>query len=156
MATLCAASSPRLIMDEDLQVNASVTIPASELSFKASRAGGAGGQHVNKTSSRVTVECDVEMSLAITKLEKLRIYKHLGGRINSEGVLQLSVDESRSQHANRELARRRLAEIVRGALKVQKKRVKTRPSRASKERRIDAKRKTSCKKKMRCKPRRDD
>lgn len=143
-------------MDDDLQINDSVTIPAGELGFKTSRAGGPGGQHVNKTSSRVTLEWNVETSASISKLEKLRIYKALGGRINSEGVFQISVDESRSQHANRELARRRFAELLKDALKVQKKRVKTRPTLASKTRRVDAKRKTSGKKQMRGRPGQDD
>lgn len=143
-------------MDEDLKINEAVTIPATELSFRVSRSSGAGGQHVNKTSSRVTLEWNVEASAAITTLQRLRIYKALDGRINVDGVLQLSVDESRSQHANRDTARRRLAELVRDALRVQKKRVKTRPTLASKERRVDTKRKRSGKKAMRNKPGWDD
>lgn len=143
-------------MEDDLQINESVTIPAGELSFKVSRSGGPGGQHVNKTSSRVTLEWNVETSSAITRLEQLRIYKSLGGRINTDGILQLSVDESRSQHANRDLARRRLADLIKSALQVQKKRLKTRPSRSAKARRVDEKKKRSQKKRNRSKPGHDD
>ena len=143
-------------MEDDLYINETLTVPAGELNFKASRSGGPGGQHVNKTSSRVTLEWNVESSTVLSRLQKLRIYKHLGGRINTDGVFQLSVDESRSQHANRDLARRRFADLLKSALKVQKKRLKTKPSSSAKARRVDEKKKVGQKKRNRTKPSHDD
>ncbi|MEZ4459795.1 MAG: alternative ribosome rescue aminoacyl-tRNA hydrolase ArfB [bacterium] len=143
-------------MEDDLYINETLTVPAGELNFKASRSGGPGGQHVNKTSSRVTLEWNVESSTVLSSLQKLRIYKHLGGRINTDGVFQLSVDESRSQHANRDLARRRFADLLKSALKVQKKRLKTKPSKSAKARRVDEKKKVGQKKRNRTKPSHDE
>lgn len=139
-------------MDDELIINAALTIPGSELFYRASKSGGPGGQHANKTSSKVTIDWNVDLSEALTNLQRIRIQRNLAHRISAEGMLSVSVDESRSQHQNKDIARKRLAELVRKALQVKKFRVATRPSKAAKARRIDQKKRRGDKKKMRSKP----
>lgn len=143
-------------MDEDLYINTDITIPAGELTTRASRSGGPGGQHANKTSSRVTLEWNIEESSVLSNIQRLRILRNLAHRISDAGVLAVSVDESRSQHQNKDIARERLTKLILDALKVQKVRVGTKPSKSAKRRRVDAKKQVSEKKKMRVKPHHDD
>ena len=123
-----------------------------ELQFKAVRSGGAGGQHVNKVSTKVELTFDVENSEALTHIEKERIYKKLGGKLTKENILLLQSDETRSQHKNKELVIHRFLEIVENALKVPKKRKRTKPSRSAIEKRLKSKQKTAEKKVTRRKP----
>ena len=132
-----------------LQINDSLWIPRAELTFRATRSGGPGGQHVNTTSSRVELAWDVGASPSLTDEQRARIQEKLANRINGEGVLLMSASDERSQHQNRELVTTRFAELVAQALVVPKKRKKTRPSRAAKEARLDEKKKRSAVKKMR-------
>jgi ribosome-associated protein len=143
-------------MDEDLYINTDITIPAGELATRASRSGGPGGQHANKTSSRVTLEWNVEESSVLSNIQRLRILRNLAHRITDAGILAVSVDESRSQHQNKDIARERLTKLILDALKVQKVRVGTKPSKSAKRRRVDAKKQVGEKKKMRVKPHHDD
>lgn len=143
-------------MDEDLYINTDITIPAGELTTRASRSGGPGGQHANKTSSRVTLEWNIEESSVLSNIQRLRILRNLAHRITDAGVLAVSVDESRSQHQNKDIARERLTKLILDALKVQKVRVGTKPSKSAKRRRVDAKKQVGEKKKMRVKPHHDD
>ena len=143
-------------MEEDLDVLPGVTIPQWELVFTASRSGGPGGQHANKTSSRVTLHWSVKTTSALTEQQRWRVKKNLASRLTQDGVLQLHVEDSRSQHRNRELARERLVDVLKKALFVPKKRRATKPTKASKRRRVDAKKARSGVKKMRGKPRGDD
>ena len=124
-------------------------IPSEELSARATRSSGAGGQHVNKTSSRVQLSWNVKESAALTDEQRTRLLRKLSSRISSDGVLTVAVSDTRSQHRNREIAYSRLAEVVRGALTVPKRRKATRPTKAAREKRLDAKRLQSLKKRQR-------
>lgn len=139
-----------------LQVNDSLWIPRAELTYRATRSGGPGGQHVNTSSSRVELAWDVGASPSVTDDQRALIQAKLANRINAEGVLLLTGSESRSQHQNREAVTARFVELVARALVVPKARKKTRPSRAAKEARLDEKKKRSAVKKMRGAIRHDD
>src|SRR3989344_9173898 len=114
-------------------------IPESELNITFARSSGAGGQNVNKTSTKVILHWPVGKSLVLTDEEKVRVREKLANRINNEDELVLMSEEERSQLQNRESAIARLQELVTEALHVPKKRRPTRPSKASKLRRIEYK-----------------
>ncbi len=138
-----------------LVVNESLSIPRSELDVRVSRASGAGGQHVNKTSSRVEIFWNVKSSGALSDGQRERLLRRLASRLTSEGSLRIVASDMRSQLRNRGIAEERLVEMVRSALVVPKKRRATRPTRASKEARLDEKKRHSSKKKERRKDRLD-
>ena len=127
--------------DDALIVNERVSIPRHELSARASRAGGAGGQHVNTSSTRIEILWNVRTSAALDDDTRARLMEKLATRIDGEGVIRVVASDRRSQRQNRESAEDRLVELVRKALVVQKKRRPTKPSRAAKERRISEKKK---------------
>ena len=129
-----------------IEVQPGLVIPRGELTFRASRAGGAGGQHVNKTSSRVELLWSPARSQALGDEHKARLVERLASRLDGEGNVRVVSSETRSQHRNREAAEERLAELIRKALVVQKRRKKTKPSRAAKEARLADKKKKSEKK----------
>ncbi|HET9943135.1 MAG TPA: alternative ribosome rescue aminoacyl-tRNA hydrolase ArfB [Terriglobia bacterium] len=118
-----------------------VEIPDSEIEFIASRSGGPGGQNVNKVSSRITLRFDLQQTAALNEEQRARIHSRLSSRISKEGVLQVTSQRTRSQDLNREDAVERFAELIRYALREEKKRVKTRATHASKEERLKEKRK---------------
>ncbi len=138
-----------------LRVNAHVAIPRHELDVRASRAGGPGGQHVNTSSTRVEVTWRPGTSAALTEAQRARVVAKLAGRLDSSGAMRVVAADTRSQSQNRELAEARLAEAVRLALLVPKVRRATRPTRASKERRLDAKKRGGEKKRERRRPNED-
>ncbi len=140
----------------DLPVQENLLIPASELSEQVSTSGGPGGQHVNKTSSRVTLRWNIAQSQALTLWQRSRLLQQLASRLTSSGELLVQVDQTRSQHTNRSLARQRLVTIVAKALERQKPRRKTRPTRASQRRRVDGKKQRGAVKQMRNKVRGSD
>jgi ribosome-associated protein len=123
-----------------------------ELQFKAVRSSGAGGQHVNKVSSKIELVFDVLSSGALSDTEKERITTKLANRLTKEDVLLLQCDESRSQHKNKVLAIKRFLELLENALKVPKKRRKTKPSKSAIEKRLKAKKRAALKKVNRGKP----
>jgi ribosome-associated protein len=137
--------------DKVLFVNDAVSIPRSELDFRASRSSGAGGQHVNKTSSRIEVFWNPLSSRALTEDQRDRLRHKLATRITTEGSIRVVASDMRSQGRNKELAEERLADLVRAALLVPKKRRPTRPTRASKEARLEGKKRQSHKKQERSK-----
>ncbi|WP_372917331.1 alternative ribosome rescue aminoacyl-tRNA hydrolase ArfB [Salegentibacter sp.] len=110
-----------------------------ELSFKAVRSSGAGGQHVNKTSSKVELHFLVENSEALSEEEKTRIQNKLGRKITGAGELVIQSEVSRSQHKNKEDVIQRFLNMIREALKRRKTRKKTKPSRAAREKRLKKK-----------------
>ncbi len=123
-----------------------------ELKFKAIRSSGAGGQHVNKVSSKVELIFDLENSTALSEKEKARIGKKLNTRLTKENVLLLQCDANRSQHKNKEEVIARFLDVLKEALKVPRRRRKTKPTRAAVEKRLRSKRKDALKKANRQKP----
>lgn len=133
-------------MADAVQVTDSISIPRTELLYRASRSGGAGGQHVNTSSTRIELLWDFQGSPALDDLQKQRVAEKLAARIDAEGLLRVVAGNRRSQLQNRIAAEERLAELVRGAMHVPKKRKKTRPTKASKEKRLSTKKLRSEKK----------
>lgn len=126
-----------------LDVKPGLVIPDEELEYKATTGGGPGGQHVNKTATRITVSFDVAASPTLGEEDRARILERLATRINKEGVLSVTAQSERSQSANRERATERLAELLREALARQKKRRKTRVPRSAVRKRLEGKRQRS-------------
>lgn len=120
-----------------------------ELSYKTSRSSGSGGQKVNKVETSVTVMWKVEESVVFTDVEKERIFLKLKNRINAEGILQMTVSESRTQLQNKKIAAEKIQEMVNQALIIPKKRIATKPSKAKIEKRLESKKKISEKKENR-------
>ncbi|MFU1858812.1 alternative ribosome rescue aminoacyl-tRNA hydrolase ArfB [Sphingobacterium sp. NGMCC 1.201703] len=114
-----------------------------ELTFKFSRSGGAGGQHVNKVSSKVTLQWDVERSAVFSAEEKALLAEKLSNRINKEGILQLESDTDRSQVRNKEIAIDRFLHLVKDALVPSKPRKKTKIPYSSVLKRLDRKKQQS-------------
>ena len=142
-------------MPDDLRVNGWLLIPGSELHERFSRSSGPGGQSVNTADSRVELSFDVERSSALPDWARARITERLASRL-AGGVLTVAASEQRSQLANRQGARARLAALLRDAVAPpQRPRVPTRPGRAANERRLDAKRQRSAVKRRRRFDRRD-
>jgi ribosome-associated protein len=132
-----------------LQINEVLSIPRGELDVRVSRASGAGGQHVNKTSSRVEIFWNVSASRALSDDQRARLLERLASRLSAEGSIRVVASDMRSQSRNRDLAEERLADMVRRALVIPKKRRPTRPTRASKEARLEGKKRQSHKKRER-------
>ena len=135
----------------DLRVTATIAIPDSELYESFILSSGAGGQNVNKVASAVQLRFDVLHSPSLPDEVRVRLLRLGGHRLSKEGVLIVTARESRDQVRNRETAREKLAELIRAAAFVPKKRKPTRPSRASKERRIETKKRDARTKKQRSK-----
>ncbi len=125
---------------DEIAINEDLSIPESELSFTFSTSGGPGGQHANRSATRAVLSFDVHGSPSLSDAQRARILARLGNRISREGALQISAGESRSQHQNRQEAIARFQTLLERALRPQKKRRPTRPSRAVRERRLEAKR----------------
>ena len=133
-------------MSDDLQVTATIAIPRAELVYRASRSGGAGGQHVNTSSTRIELMWDFEQTTVLTDAQKARIRSRLDARIDGEGFLRVVAGNRRSQLQNRTAAEERLVELVGEAMHVPRKRKRTAPSKASKEKRLTGKKLQSEKK----------
>ncbi len=125
------------------------TIPQDELSFRASSSGGPGGQHVNRTATKVTVMWDVANSTSLSHAQRRRLMNRLANRIDTTGVLRVAAAERRSQLQNRDMAIRRMNRIVQDALRVPKLRKKTRPPKRSIEQRLATKKHRSATKEKR-------
>ncbi len=137
-------------MAQDLRITSNCSIPHNELEWRFSRSGGPGGQHVNKTETRVEVRFDIESATCLGPRQRARIGERLGR------VVRVTVSDTRSQSRNRELALERLQEKLQGALANEMKRKPTRRTRASKERRLAGKRKRADVKRTRGSVSRDD
>jgi ribosome-associated protein len=152
-------SKPRYLVsvpDGYLEITPDLRLPLSELDYRASRSGGPGGQHVNTSSTRIEVWWDVGTSPSLTEQQRSRLLHRLGPRLDGEGRLRLVASESRSQLRNRDAATERLREMVAAALAVPKPRKRTKPTRAAKAARLEAKRRRSVTKRERRPPRHDD
>jgi len=137
------------MMENNLPIKNGIVIPSHELEITTSRAGGPGGQHVNKTNTRITVRWNVLQTNALPTALKERVLTKLQPRLTSEGELIIHNSTSRSQQQNKEFALARLADEIRQALYVPKKRMKTRVSMSAKEARLRNKTRRSFIKKMR-------
>jgi len=135
-----------------IPITRSIAIDEDELSFTATRAGGAGGQHVNTTDSAVLLRFDLAASPSLPDAVKHRLASLAGSRLTREGVLVLREESSRSQHLNRAAVVERLVAIIREATIVQPKRRPTKPTRASQTRRVDGKARRGAIKSLRGKP----
>ena len=124
----------------DLRIGPGLEIPAEELGFETTRSGGPGGQNVNKLETRVTLRFDVRGSRSLTEEQRANLLERLAGRINRAGELVVHASRFRSQARNLEDARERTAALIRAALAPRRRRRRTRPTRASKERRLADKR----------------
>jgi ribosome-associated protein len=131
---------------QSIRVTRSVSIPASEIRFRVSRSSGPGGQHANTTETRVEALFDVAASDALTDRQKQRV------RAKAGAVVRAVAQDERSQAQNRELALERVVAKLRDALKVERRRVPTRPTKASVERRLEAKRRRAAVKRRRGAP----
>ena len=132
-----------------LIVNARVAIPPAELTILASRSQGPGGQHVNRSSTRIEVTWNARHSSALSAADLARLEVKLVTRLDSRGVVRVAASDTRSQAQNRDLALERLARLIREALVVPRPRRATKPTRASKEARIETKKRRSSTKKDR-------
>jgi ribosome-associated protein len=128
---------------ESIPVTRSVVLPLSDIEYRTSRSSGPGGQHAQKTESRVEALLDVEGTDALTDVQKRRVIARMGP------VLRAIAQDERSQSRNKELATDRLVEQLRQALKVPRRRRPTKPSKAAVERRIEAKKQRSQTKRLR-------
>jgi ribosome-associated protein len=137
-------------MDDPMRVTGSVAIPLMEIVLRTTRSSGPGGQHANVTDSRVEASFDVAASAALSDSQKARLLSRLGP------VVRAVAQDARSQTRNRELALERLRDKLAQGLHVQRHRTPTKPSRAAKKRRLDAKRKTGERKQNRRRPSGED
>jgi ribosome-associated protein len=131
---------------ESIRVTRSVVLPLSEIAIRVSRSSGPGGQHAQKSSTRVEATFDVEASTALTDAQKQRVVARVGP------VIRAVAQDERSQARNRELAIERLVEKLREALAVPRRRVPTRPGREAEKRRLESKRRRSRTKALRKPP----
>ena len=129
-----------------LPIRPGIAIPMAEIELRTSRSSGPGGQHANVTASRVEASFDVNASQALSAEQRARISSKLGPRVTA------AAQDTRSQHRNRELALQRLAERLAHALEVRRPRTRTRPTKASRQRRVDAKKRRGDVKRARRRP----
>jgi ribosome-associated protein len=141
---------------EPIVIGRGVEIPESELEMTFSRSGGPGGQHVNKTETRVTLRFDVANSPSLPEHIREKLLARLASRLTNDGELLVSADRHRERPKNQSEARRRLKAIMDAALVEQKKRTKTRPGKGAKRRRLADKKKNAEKKAMRKPPKMSD
>ena len=132
-----------------IQIIDGVSVPRSELTYRATRSGGPGGQHVNTSATRVELTWDAAGSPSLSDEQRERVLAKLANRIGGEGVLRLVESGSRSQHRNREVVTERFRTLVAEALHVPKARRRTRPSRAAKEERLSEKKRRGETKRLR-------
>jgi ribosome-associated protein len=132
---------------ESIRVTRSVLLPLEDVTFRFSRSSGPGGQHAQKTETRVEAVFDVEASAALSEAQKRRVVARVGGP-----VLRAVAQDERSRLRNRELALQRLVEQLRTALRVDRRRVPTKPTPAARERRLDEKRRRAETKRLRRAP----
>jgi ribosome-associated protein len=131
---------------ESIRVTRSVVLPRSEVRFRTSRSSGPGGQHAQKSETRVEAVFDVEASEALSEAQKRRVLSRAGP------VIRAIAQDERSQLRNRELALERVVEQLRAALRVERKRVPTKPTAAARERRLEQKKRRSQTKRLRRAP----
>jgi ribosome-associated protein len=135
----------------NLFIKPGIIIPENELTITASRSGGAGGQHVNKTDTRITVRWNIKNTFSLTEEQKALLLQKLSSRISTDGDLIIHNSTSRSQQQNKKNALLVLAQILRDALYIPKKRIATKVPKTIKDARLKQKSQRSTLKKMRTK-----
>lgn len=133
----------------DLRVVGHISIPRDELEIRATRSGGPGGQHVNTSSTRIEVRWNIDSTKALTGEEKERVRLKLSSRVDAAGSIRIVSSESRSQARNREIALERLADTIRRALAVPRKRRPTRRPKGANEERLREKKRRAERKRQR-------
>ena len=139
-----------------IEITSRLSIPDDELTIKAVRSSGPGGQHVNKVSTRVVLEFDVDGSASLSPTQKRRIHERLATRIARDGRLRIRCQRHRSQAANRREVVERFVALLQQALKPRRRRVRTGVPAAERARRLEAKRKQGLQKRQRRRPSLDD
>jgi len=134
---------------DGLPVTESVSIPWNELTVRATRAGGPGGQHVNTSATRVEIVWNIDHTRALDPAQRAHVHARLAARLDSAGNIRVVATEFRSQRRNREAAETRLATMIARALIIPKRRRPTRPTMAARRARLDSKRRRSDTKKRR-------
>lgn len=134
---------------ETLPIQEGLEIPLSELTFRFSRSGGPGGQHVNRSETRVELLFDVAGSPSLSEAQRQQLLRNLAPYLDSRGILRLVSSAFRSQHENRQEVLARLARLLQRGLKRRRRRIPTRPHPGSVARRLEAKRRRSARKRER-------
>ena len=135
--------------DDDLVVDSRVTIPAEDLSWTASRASGPGGQNVNKVATKVTLRFDLASTRALDRAQKARLRRLAGRRLDADGAIVVRAQAERTQRRNLIRARDNLRRLILSALRAPKRRVPTKPTKASARRRVEDKRRRGDRKRSR-------
>jgi ribosome-associated protein len=138
--------------DNALEITPQLSIPLGELEYRATRSGGPGGQHVNTSSTRIELWWDIAASPSLSEQQRARLLQRLAPRLDTSGRLRLVSSGSRSQLRNREDVTDRFRSTVAAALVIAKKRKPTKPSRAAKAARLEAKRRRASTKRRRQTP----
>lgn len=138
-------------MKNDLPVKNGIIIPGNEIEISTSKSSGPGGQHVNKTDTRITVHWNIKKTTALNEEQKKRVIQNLQTQLTKDGVLIINCNASRSQLQNKQIALERFAKKITLALYIPKKRMATRIPKKSKESRLKTKKRQSEIKKMRSK-----
>lgn len=142
--------------EQTIQITGAFRLPLAELTFRATRAGGPGGQHVNRSATRVELWWNAATSPSLTEVQRGLLLARLGHRIDQAGFLRLVSGARRSQAQNRDAAIERLQTLLAEALRIERPRKATRPTRASVERRLDQKKRRGSRKRERRRPGSDD
>jgi ribosome-associated protein len=132
-----------------------VKLLLKEVSYTAVRSGGPGGQHANKVASKVVLHFNLKATNALSELEKTTANHQLSSKLSKDGLLNLTCDDSRSQHENKEIVTERFLKLMRSSIKRPKKRIPTKISKSKKVRRLESKKKMAVKKSLRQKPKLD-
>jgi ribosome-associated protein len=141
---------------EAVVINPELSIPVAELTWRATRSGGPGGQHVNTSATRVELTWNIATSPSLDETQRQRLLDRLASRLDSSGVIRFVEGRRRSQLQNRTTVTERFAATIARALEVPRPRRKTRPSRAAKEKRLREKKQRSDRKRQRERPSPDE